>query len=160
MKTVFDQLTDAYAKFYSQFKHLDVDEVIVLSLGYVIFKQYIPKKCKCFGIQIYKLCDTIGCVYNMSVYLGKDRQNATQTIAAIHVTMSSVTRIVEVVDQKPFMDNFFTSPDLFGDLHTRGISYCGTVRQNHKGITRVLDKKTLKLCDICARVRGHLTAMV
>lgn len=144
MKTVFDQLTDAYAKFYSQFKHLDVDEVIVLSLGYVIFKQYIPKKCKCFGIQIYKLCDTIGCVYNMSVYLGKDRQNATQTMTVTNASVRSLTRRVERVGHKFYMDNFISSPYTSDDLYTRGISCCGTVKYC-KGMARGLDKKTTKI---------------
>jgi len=34
-----------------------VDGVIVKFKGRVIFRQYIPKKRKCFGIKIYKFCD-------------------------------------------------------------------------------------------------------
>jgi len=41
-------------------EHLAVDEVIVKFKGRVIFRQYIPKKIKCFGIKIYKLCDGSG----------------------------------------------------------------------------------------------------
>jgi len=43
----------------------------LLIKGAVIFKQYIPKKCKHFGIKIYKLCDMTGYTYNMRIYLGK-----------------------------------------------------------------------------------------
>jgi len=32
------------------------------------------------------------------------------------------------------MDNIFVSPDLFDDLHTRGINCTGNVRQNHTGM--------------------------
>jgi hypothetical protein len=39
---------------------LAVDEIIVLFKGRVIFKQYILKKNKWFGINIYKLCDSKG----------------------------------------------------------------------------------------------------
>jgi len=45
-----------------------VDEVIVKLKGRVIFKQYIQKKRKCFGIKIYKLSDESGYTYNMGVY--------------------------------------------------------------------------------------------
>jgi len=38
-------------------KPLAADEVIVKFKGRVIFRQYIPKKRKRFGIKIYKLCD-------------------------------------------------------------------------------------------------------
>jgi len=57
MKTIFDILSDAYAKYYSPTEHLAVDEIVVLFKGRVFIKQYIPKKHKCFEIKIYKLCD-------------------------------------------------------------------------------------------------------
>jgi len=43
------------AKFYNSSENLATDEVIVLCKGRVIFRQYMPKKHKCFGIKIYKL---------------------------------------------------------------------------------------------------------
>ena len=57
LKTVSDKLNEAYAKFYNPSEHLAVDEVIVQFKGRVVFRQYIPKKRKRFGIKIYKLCD-------------------------------------------------------------------------------------------------------
>jgi len=49
-----------------------VDEVIVKFKGRVIFRQYIPKKRKCFFIKIYKLYDESGYTYGMRMYLGRD----------------------------------------------------------------------------------------
>jgi len=43
MRTFFDQLNDAYAKFYSPSEYLTVNKVIVLFKGRVIFKHYTPK---------------------------------------------------------------------------------------------------------------------
>ena len=57
LRTVFDKLKKAYAKF-------SVDEVIVKFKGRVIFRQYIPKKRKRFGIKIYKLCNESGYTYD------------------------------------------------------------------------------------------------
>jgi hypothetical protein len=51
MRTIFDMLNDAYAKYYSPTEHLAVHEIIVLFKGRVVFKQYIPKKHKRFGIK-------------------------------------------------------------------------------------------------------------
>jgi len=45
--------------------------------GRVLFKQYIPKKGKHFGIKMFKLCDSTGYTYDMNVYFGKDRQGGT-----------------------------------------------------------------------------------
>jgi hypothetical protein len=60
MRTISDMFNDAYAKYYSPTYHLAVDEITVLLKGRIVFKQYIPKKHKCFGIKIYKLCDPKG----------------------------------------------------------------------------------------------------
>jgi len=61
--------------------HLAMDKVVMLYKGRVIFKLYSPRVHKCFGIKIYKLCDMTGYTYDMRIYLGKGRQNATQMTA-------------------------------------------------------------------------------
>jgi hypothetical protein len=43
MRTLFDQLNDAYAKFYYLSEQLGVDEVTVIFKGILIFKHYILK---------------------------------------------------------------------------------------------------------------------
>jgi hypothetical protein len=98
----------------------------------------------------------------MRIYLGKDRQNATQTMTVTNASVRSLTRRVERVGHKLYMDNFFSPLDIYGDLHTRDINSYGTIRQNCKRFPRGLDNKTLKLkqVDICARVRGNLTAVI
>jgi hypothetical protein len=67
MRTLSDQLNDTYAKFCSPSEHLAVDEVTVLFRRRVIFKQYIPKKNKCFAIATYELCNITSYTYNMKV---------------------------------------------------------------------------------------------
>jgi hypothetical protein len=70
-------LNDTHAKFYNPSENLVVDKVTVLFKGRVIFKQYIPKKHKRYGIKTYKLFNMTGCTYNISVNLGKDWKSAT-----------------------------------------------------------------------------------
>jgi len=84
-----------------------VDEVTVLFKGRVISKQYIPTKHKSFCIKIHKLCSMIGYTHDMRIYLGKDRQNVMQAMTATDVTVRSLTRTVEGVGNKLYMDNFF-----------------------------------------------------
>jgi hypothetical protein len=126
MRTLFDQSNDTYAKFYSPSENLAVDEVIMLFKDRVIFRQYIPKKHKHFSTKIYKLCST-------TVYMGKDRQNATQMMRATHVTVRSLTH-------KLFMEN----SKIYLMTCTQEVSTVVIVKQNHKGMPRGLDKKTLK----------------
>ena len=52
----------------------------------------------------------------MDVYLGKDGQRAAQHLTATHATVTNLTRRVKGVGHKLYMDNFFSSPDLYNDL--------------------------------------------
>jgi len=74
---MFEILNAAFSKLYNPSENLAIDEVIVSFKGRVIFRQYIPKKRKHFGIKIFKLRDSTGYTYDMKVYLGKDRQHNT-----------------------------------------------------------------------------------
>jgi hypothetical protein len=112
---------------------------------------------------MYKLCDVTEYTYVMRIYLGKDRQNAVQRITATHATVTYLTRKAKWVGYKVYMDNFFYSPDLCDELHTKGINYCETVSYECKGMLGGgFDNKTLQLkqVDILARVRGNLTAKI
>ena len=67
IRKIFDTLNNKFREMYNPTEHLAVDKVIVLCKGRVVFRQYIPKKHKRFGIKIYKLCDSLGYTYDMSV---------------------------------------------------------------------------------------------
>lgn len=60
IRDLFEILNATFSKFYNPSENLAIDEVIVSFKGRVIFKQYIPKKRKRFGIKIFKLCDSTG----------------------------------------------------------------------------------------------------
>ena len=61
-------LNKTFSNFYSPSEQLAVDEVVILLKRRVIFRQYIPKKHKRFGIKIYKPHDETGYTYDMTVY--------------------------------------------------------------------------------------------
>jgi len=124
-------------------------------------RQYIPKKRKCFGIKICKLCDEAGYTCAMRVYLGKDSQSSTDDIIPTHATVRHLTRRVEGLGHKLFMDNFFSSPRLSDDLDRHKINSCGTVQRNRKDMPRDFGPKKLKLKrgDVRMKTRGCLTAL-
>jgi hypothetical protein len=75
--------------------------------------------------------------------------------------VSGLTTRTENVGHKLYMDNVFSSPDLFDDLHTKAINCCGTVRPNQKGMPTAFGRKLkLKQSDIKTRVKGDLRAVV
>jgi len=67
IRDLFEFLNAIFSKFYNPSENLAIDEVIVSFKGTVIFKQYIPKKRKKFGIKIFKLCDPTGYTYDLKV---------------------------------------------------------------------------------------------
>jgi hypothetical protein len=107
MRAMFDKYNDAHAKYYSPPGHLAVDKMMVLFKGTVIFRQYIPKKHKWFGMKIYKLCGSKGYTYNMSAYLGKDRKHVTTTGTTTNAVGTELTASIENVWRNLIMDSFF-----------------------------------------------------
>jgi len=96
MRVISDKLSDSYATHNSLTKHSAVYEIIVLLKG-----------------RVYKLCDSKGYTYNMTVYLGKDRKRVTPSMTTTHVTVIGPAARIEHLGHKLYMDNFFSSPVLF-----------------------------------------------
>jgi len=145
IRDLFEIVRMNFSKFYNSSEHLAVDEVTVKFKGRIVFKQYIPKKCKRFGIKVFKLCDSTGYTCDMNVYLGKDRQRTAQHLTATHNTVANLTRGVEGFGHKLYMDNFYSSPNLYDNLAQKKIFCCGTVRLHRKGMPKDLKPKTLRL---------------
>jgi hypothetical protein len=113
MRRVFDYLNARFAEVYNPTEQLAIDEIIVKFKSKVVFRQFIPKKRKQFGIKLYKLCDSLGYTYDMNVYLGKQSDDAAGDVTATHGTVLQLVRRVENKGHKLYMDNCFSSPRLF-----------------------------------------------
>jgi hypothetical protein len=72
-------LKDTYSKHYPPSEHVAVDKVIILFKERIIFKQYTPKKHKCFGIKIYKLHHMSGNTYDRDIYSCDCRHDSNQS---------------------------------------------------------------------------------
>jgi hypothetical protein len=51
-------------------------------------------------------------------------------MTATHPVVTELTARIENMGYKLFMDIFFSSPELYGDLLTKTVHCCGTVRPN------------------------------
>ena len=96
----------------------------------------------------------------MTVYLGKDRKHATSSMTATLATLTELAAMIKYVEHKLYMDNFFSSPALFDDLHTKTINCCGTVRPNNKGMPKNFGHEMkIKRGVLKTKVKGNLTAI-
>jgi len=73
IRDLFEINRTNFSKFCNPSENLAVNEAIVKFKGRIVFKQYIPKKRKRFGMKMFKMCDSTGYTYDMKVYLGKDK---------------------------------------------------------------------------------------
>jgi hypothetical protein len=60
----------------------------------------------------------------------------TPTMTGAHGTVRGLMRRIENIGHKLYMDNFYSSSELLGDLHTKAISCCGTVAKNKEGLQK------------------------
>jgi len=76
--------------------------------------------------------------------------------------VANLTRGVAGFGHKLYMDNFYSSPDLYDDLAQKKIFCCGMVRLHRKGMPKDLKPKILRLKrgDIRVRTRSDLMAVV
>jgi hypothetical protein len=110
-ETYLEFLNTAFSKLYNPPKNLVTEEVTVVFKGRVVFRQYIPKRHRRFGIKIYNLWDCTGYTCGMKVY----KQRKAQDLTATYATAKELTRKVEGRSHKLYMGNFFSSPDLSDD---------------------------------------------
>jgi hypothetical protein len=93
-----------FSKLYNPSKHLAIDEVIFLFKGRVVSKQY-AKETQMFGIKIY----------NYEIPLNALKSVLGKGVTATHATVTDLTGKLGYGD-KLYMNNFFSSFDLFDDL--------------------------------------------
>jgi hypothetical protein len=90
-----------------------------------------------------------------------DQQHTAQRQTETRATVADLTRKLQGYGDKLHMDNFFPSPDLFGDLTSEKLNRFWTVKTNRKGMPRDLGPTRIqqKWSDIQETTRGQLTAI-
>lgn len=78
-----------------------------------------------------KLCDSKGYTYDIKVYLGKDHAKAAAHVTPTNGTVLHLT--VTVLDTSWFMENHFSSPQLFLGLSNSKINIYRTICHNING---------------------------
>ncbi|GFS70968.1 piggyBac transposable element-derived protein 4 [Trichonephila clavipes] len=112
IRKIFDYCNRIFKDVYDPTENLSFDEAKIKFKRRVFFKQYSPKKCKQWGLKMYKIADATGYTYDMRVYLGKDRNENLSTSVSYNVVYT-MADCIKGKGHKVFMDNFFTLPELF-----------------------------------------------
>lgn len=144
-------------------RNIAIDETLVKFKGRVGFRQFLPNKPGRFGVKNFTLSESSsGYVWDLMVYTGKTDHDPQKGVSH-HVVM----KLVEGLEGKGynlFVDNWYSSPQLFTDLEKKEILACGTVRAGRKGLPgdimdiKSKEMKSMKRGQSVFRQKGRLTA--
>jgi hypothetical protein len=122
---------------FTPFENLCIDESLTLFKGWLSFIQHIPSKRHRIGEKISLLSVIVRqAMFWISLYTW----GATTEIEPgreFGVSGAVATTLMEKYLQKGhtlWMDNWYSSPQLYDNLHKNKTDICGTVRRNKKGI--------------------------
>ena len=113
LRTVFDKLNEAYAKFYNPSEHLAVGEVIVKFKNRVLFRQYISKKKNVFWHQNLQTLWWIRVYIWHESVLGRVSHSATNDMTATHAAVRHLTSRVEGLGQNIYGQFLFIPKSLW-----------------------------------------------
>ena len=148
VRPLVDLLVSKFKIAYTPEKNISIDEELLLWKGRLVFKQYIPLKRARFGIKMFSLCETSG--WNSYVYLGKEpdgRDADQQLVNRLGKSGAVVPRLMETLldnGYHVYVDNWYTSEELFRYLHENGTAACGTARKNRVKLPSSFKNNRLK----------------
>ena len=139
---------------YKPSKSLSFDEACCPFKGRLRFKVYNPQKRNRFHIKLFQISEsTLGYILGFHVYTGKNLSCISYSSKPLDPECTKTTKIVlgllestNLLDKGHhiYMDNYYSSPELFSELYYRQTYACGTVGQNRKGLPATVKKAKLK----------------
>ena len=163
VRPLIDLLQHTCGEMRNPGQQLSIDESMIGTKCSLFFIQYLPAKPTKWGIKVWVCSDAAtGYVLSFSIYTGKDLN---VSILPNGLVYDVVMRLLENKFNKGysvFVDNFYTSPNLFLDLFNKGVPGTGTVRTNRKNFPSELreawDKKPPRVTSIFHHY-GPITAV-
>jgi len=160
IKPVFEFLINKFSTVYVPNENITVDESLMLFKGRLAMKQYIPLKRARFGLKLYELCESgSGYIWKAMVHTGPsmDLKDSDDGLKSTRIVL---TLVDELLDKGycVFVDNYYTSPMLFRQLHNQQTDAVGTVRLSRKHMPAELKKKIPRDCTV-ARYSNELMSL-
>ena len=141
---LFTSLSSSFTVMWIPRQNLSIDEGCIAFKGNISFKYYNPKKIDKYHIKSYKVVDSSNnyCL-RFDLYVGQLNEN----VSEFGKTHDLVFRMCSPYFGHSYvihMDNWYTSPIIFYNLHNVQTGACGTVKQNRIGLPREYAKLQVK----------------
>ena len=131
VRPFLDHLSKSFLDALHPGQYQSIDESMIKFKGRSSIKQYMPKKPIKRGFKVWMRCDESGYACEFEIYSGK------KEVVEKNLGENVVKRLTEHLHGKHhrvFMDNYFTTYELFRYLETKQIYACGTVMLNRKNL--------------------------
>jgi len=142
IRPLLSRLCQTFSECYSPHKNVAVDESMVKFKGRSTIKQYMRDKPIKRGFKIWMLCDSSSYNLKFQVYTGKSDVKGAEIGLGARVVMDMVENLPDK-NHTVFMDNFFTSYNLFKILKDNLIYAVGTVNASRKNLPKLKDDKLI-----------------
>jgi hypothetical protein len=133
-------LSETFKKSYRPHQKLDVDESIVKFKGRCSVKQYMKNKPIKRGFKIWMLCDQSNYNLQFEMYTGKCSSNVVETGLGAKIVLNLMNEFVGK-NHIVYMDNYFSSYNLYEILKQNNIYAVGTVNSNRNNLPKLSDDK-------------------
>lgn len=137
---------------------ISVDEATCPWKGKVSFKCYNPSKPNKYHMKYYAVCESAsGYIMDFIIHTGEELCTAAEEIT-LDPEANKTTKLVMFLlhtaglldkGHHIYMDNWYSSPELFDELFSRDTYSCGTVRATRKGLPKAVSSvqnKDFKKC--------------
>ena len=149
VRPLFNHLNEKCLQFFPmETSELSVDESMVPYYGRHSSKQFIKSKPIRYGFKVWRLCTPLGYIVQFEPYCGAGEGKVKELGIGGSVVVNLLAEL-PIYRWHVTFDNFFTSMNLLGHLHDRGIHAVGTVRADRTLQCPVKPKEIKK------KERGH-----
>lgn len=154
---------------------LSFDEGLCPFKGRVHFRVYNPMKPNKFGVKLFQVCEAkSGYCVGFDIYHGttdciENVESLEDESGTLYSDLTVTSKVVLGLlaqcgllskGYNIFMDNYYTSPELFSELDLLDTYACGTVRTNRRGVPKVFGEvKKMKHGESAFRRNGNLLAV-
>ena len=142
VRPLLDTLSSQCKAHYNPHCELSIDESMIGTKCRLSFIQYMPQKPTKWGIKVWVCCDArTGYIHSFDVYTGADPGKPTHPKGLAYDVVLGLMGSRLGIGHVIYMDNFYTSPELFQALYLEGTAASGTVRTNRKHFPASLKTK-------------------
>ena len=150
VRPFMDMLQKNFKRCYKPGRDLSFDEGCCPFKGRLKFRCYNPRKPAKFHIKMFEVSDSkTGYVVGFDVYTGKIKTDFYKTVKTLDPKCTPTTKVVVGLLQScnlvgkghhVYLDNYYSSPELFSELHHLETFCCGDSSLSKKEFTTSSDE--------------------